>query len=134
MIFGKFTIQVDQKHLEGIPSGMFVGHSVIVGKVFLGNFRKKFTAKSVDADKYKSAYNAGDKSRSHEKLDAHARQCAMTEHTMRSIVPQYVTIRAYWTGVNWKFAEPKDIDISTNGDGIRLSAKIIEQVADPFAW
>lgn len=134
MIFEKFTLEIDPKYLDNLPCGMYIGHSVVIGKVFLGNFRKKFTAKSVDMDKYKSAYNAGDKSRSHEKLDAHARQYAMTEHTMRSIVPQYVTIRAYWTGVNWKFTEPKDIDISTNGDGIRLSAKIVNHEEDFFTW
>lgn len=133
MIFGKFTIKVDPKYLNGIPSGCFVGQSVPVGKVFLGNFRKRFSTKSIDADMYKSAYANGDQSRSHKKLDDYARRQSVTEHTMRCIIPQYVEIRAVWTGAEWRYSDPVDMDITTNGDGIRLQATITETV-DPFIW
>lgn len=133
MIFGKFSLEIDPQYLRRLPDGMFIGHSVVVGKVFLGNFKKSYTAKSVNAEKYKSAYNSCGNV-SHRRADDYARSAATTGHKVNTVVPQYVVIRARWVGNGWQYAEPKDTDITTNGDGVRLTARIIEQVADPFAW
>lgn len=134
MLLGKFTFEIDPKYLNGMPAGAFIGHSVTVGKVFLGNFRKRFTAKRIDGDKYKSAYEKCDNSLSHRKIDDFARRNATVEQTMRYIIPQYVVIRAFWTGTNWKFAEPKDSDITADGDGVRITAKVIDHEKDFFTW
>lgn len=134
MLLGKFTLEIDPKYLNNLPAGAFIGHSVPVGKVFLGNFRKRYTTRSVNAEKYKSAYEKCDKTVSHEKIDSYARNAAMTEQTMRSIIPQYVAIRAFWTGDCWKYAEPNDVDITTNGDGVRITAKVINHEQDFFTW
>lgn len=133
MLLGKFTFEIDPKYLNGIPAGAFIGHSVTVGKVFLGNFRKRYTAKSISAEKYKSAYESCG-SVSHQKADDYARNAAMTENTMRCIVPQYVVITAWWNGNGWQYAEPKDTDITADGDGVRITAKVIDHEKDFFTW
>ena len=134
MFFGKYTIEVDRMYLENLPDGVFFGHSVLVGKVFIGNFRKVAKYQSINDEKYAAAYNSCSSELSHNHRDSYARNHSMESRQSRFIQPYYAEIRAYWDGKRWQYSEVKDTDLTTNSDGIRLNGKIVEKADDPFAW